>query len=76
VTDDDTILIPDIEFSNIPQAPKAMKIKRGVAKALIAAKGNPSEIYAIAVKHNLSSQAAGCISRYMLSGIENSRERK
>lgn len=69
MTDDsDIIKFPDID-PNIDYL-EFTRTTRGLAKQLVAAKGNSRAIYNLAVQNRLSLQAAGYISRCPLSVIE------
>jgi hypothetical protein len=68
-SDTDTIYIPNINPTTGYLIPTV--INRGVAKQLIAAKGNSKAIYALSLLHRISLQAAGHLSRCRLKEIEN-----
>ncbi|RMS87171.1 hypothetical protein ALP59_102615 [Pseudomonas savastanoi] len=73
-SDDDYINTPDLEYRTKRLIP--ITIKRGLAKQLIAAKGNTKAIYALSLQYRLSSQAAGYISNLQLKDIEQYRKRR
>ncbi|AVB20512.1 hypothetical protein GE543_17190 [Pseudomonas sp. SZ57] len=73
-SDDDYINIPDLEYRTKHLIPTT--IKRGLAKELIAAKGNTKAISALSLQYRLSSQAAGYISNLQLKDIEQSQKRR
>lgn len=73
MTDDsDIIKFPDID-PNIDYF-RFIRTTRGLAKQLVAAKGNSRAIYILAVQNRLSLQAAGYISRCTLLSIEQARK--
>ncbi|EJM17649.1 hypothetical protein PMI22_03419 [Pseudomonas sp. GM21] len=69
-SDEDFILVPNIIPTTRIIEPIA--IKRGVAKQLLAAKGDSQSIYALSLQHKLSLQAAEYISHLELVEIERS----
>lgn len=73
-SDDDYINIPDVEYRTKYLIP--VSIRRGVAKELIASKGNTKAIYALSLKHRVSLQTAGYVSRLDLKHIEQYRKRR
>lgn len=68
-TDDDWINVPSINNSKLWLIPT--RVKRGVAKEMIAAKGNNKAIYALSLKHRMSLQACGYLSRTELKYIDD-----
>lgn len=69
-SDEDFILVPNIVPTTRFIEPIA--IKRGVAKQLLAAKGNNHSIYALSLQYKVSLQAAEYISRLDPAEIERS----
>lgn len=72
-SDDDYIHIPDVEYNRRGLIPTI--INRGLAKQLVAAKGNTKAIYALSLKYQLSSQGAGYISNLSIEYIDQARKR-
>ncbi|WP_082061061.1 hypothetical protein [Pseudomonas sp. MRSN 12121] len=73
-SDEDFILVPNL----IPNTRffRPIAIKRGIAKELVAAKGDSQAVYKLSLQHRVPLQAASYISNLKLAEIERSTKYK